>query len=101
MDSADRFEFNGTKPGGIKIRIIGGSGEDEFVSNDYSNRTIVYDASFDNNVFRGNENYRKRISDDPTVNQYNRLYYKYNIFNPTFSAAWNQDDGLFLGAGFS
>ena len=101
LDSADRFEFNGTKAGGIKIRIIGGSGEDEFVSNDYSNRTIVYDASFDNNIFRGNENYRKKISDDPTVNQYNRLYYKYNVFNPTFSAAWNQDDGLFLGAGFS
>src|SRR5690606_34234662 len=75
LDSADRFEFSGTHSGGIKIRIIGGSGEDEFVSNDYSNRTIVYDAAFEDNIFRGNDTYRKKISDDPTVNQYNRLYY--------------------------
>jgi hypothetical protein len=101
LDSADRFEFNGAKNGGMKIRIIGGSGEDEFVSNDYSNRTIVYDASFEDNIFRGNDNYRKKISADPIVNQYNRLYYKYNVFNPSFSFAWNRDDGLFLGAGFT
>jgi len=100
LENDDRFIFSGNN-NAIKVRIIGGAGDDEFISKGDNNRTAVYDASFEKNVFSGNNNYRNKVSDDPTVNQYDRLYYKYNIFNLLFSAAYNRDDGIFLGAGFT
>ncbi|MDP9229399.1 MAG: BamA/TamA family outer membrane protein, partial [Bacteroidota bacterium] len=100
MAGDDKFIFSGER-NRIKIRIIGGPGKDEFESEGNSNRTLVYDASFEENKFTGNNNFRKKISSDPTVNQYNRLYYKYNVLSYLLSGAYNRDDGLFLGLKFN
>jgi outer membrane protein assembly factor BamA len=54
---------------------------------------------YEENVFSGNhEAFRKNISSDPKNNLYNRLFYRYNIFHPGLSFAYNIDDGLFIGA---
>src|SRR5687767_9899526 len=92
----DKFVFSGAN-NDILIRIIGGPGDDEFNSNDNSNRTLVYDASFEKNIFTGNKNFKNKISADPAVNDYNRLSYKYNILNGGVTATYNQDDGFSLG----
>ncbi|MBA2745086.1 MAG: BamA/TamA family outer membrane protein, partial [Flavisolibacter sp.] len=85
----------------IKIRIIGGPGEDHFLNDHADGRLMIYDVSFENNVFSGtHDQFSKNISSDPKNNQFNRIYYRYNIFHPGLSFAYNVDDGLFLGAKF-
>jgi hypothetical protein len=81
----------------IKIRIIGGPGEDEFINEGSGGNVLVYDASFEQNTFTGNPGLKDKTSADPNVNRYNRLGYKYDLFIPGLSLAYNVDDGLFLG----
>lgn len=95
----DKFVFSGGT-NDIKIRIIGGDGNDEFNSTGTSSRTLVYDASFEENIFTGNKNYKSKVSNDPSVNVYDRLSYRYNIFNPGTYFAYNLDDGFYLGLEF-
>lgn len=99
MGGDDKFVLNGTG-NSILVRVIGGAGLDEFNSEGSSTKTIVYDASFEKNTFTGNKNYRNKVSTDPTVNDYNRLSYRYNLFNSGIYAAYNLDDGLILGLDF-
>lgn len=81
------------------IRIVGGSGKDHFVNEGTGGKLIVYDVTFEENTFSGNgSGLRKRLSKDPRNNEYNRIFFKYNIFHPGLSFAYNADDGLFLGA---
>jgi hypothetical protein len=82
----------------IRVRIIGGPGEDEFINNGNGSDVIIYDAAVEKNTVSGNGDFRNRISNDPNVNRYNRLDYKYDFINPGVDVAWNIDDGLFLGA---
>lgn len=99
LDGNDKFVFKGTG-NKIKVRVIGGAGEDTFESNASAPaaKTLVYDLNTENNQFTGNDNLRKKLSDDPAVNSYQRLYYKYNLRIPFLSASYNVDDGIYLGA---
>jgi hypothetical protein len=99
MGGDDKFvtHGNGSK---IKVRMIGGSGNDAFESNASSpaGKNIVYDLNTEENQFTGKDNMRQKLSDDPGVNKYDRFYYKYDQNIPFLSASYNPDDGLFLGA---
>ena len=99
LEGNDKFVFTGTG-NKIKIRVIGGPGEDSFESNASapSGKTLVYDLNSENNQFTGNDNLTKKLSDNPAVNNYERLYYKYNLKIPFVSASYNVDDGIYLGA---
>jgi len=92
----DRFLIEGGNSP-IRIRVIGGSGNDEFVNNGTGKKIRLYDASFEKNTISGSERFRERIEDDPQVNRYDRLNFKYDFFNPGFKFEYNIDDGLFLG----
>lgn len=93
----DKFNIRGTGDK-IKIRMIGGNGDDVFenASASGSNNNIVYDLRSENNKVVG-KNMRDKISKDSAVNSYDRLYYKYNQVIPFVSANYNSDDGVFLG----
>jgi hypothetical protein len=92
----DRFLVEGGETF-IKIRLIGGSGEDEFVNRGSVSKPLIYDVTFEKNVVVGAEGFHSKFSSDPQVNRYNRLYYKYDIFHPSATVGYNVDDGLFLG----
>lgn len=83
----------------IKIRIIGGPGNDAFVNeSNNGRRPRVYDVNFETNNFYGNvSGFVNHIGSDPRLNEYNRLSYKYDFFDPGVQVAYNVDDGLFLG----
>ncbi|HVG39974.1 MAG TPA: hypothetical protein VM888_00085, partial [Chitinophagaceae bacterium] len=82
----------------IKVRIVGGAGNDQFVNEGTGGKLLVYDVNFEENKFFGNEGgFTKKLSNDPQVNMYNRLFYRYSFFKPSLSAAYNVDDGLYLG----
>jgi hypothetical protein len=99
LDGNDKFVFTGTG-NKIKVRVIGGAGDDSFENNASApaGKTLVYDLNTENNQFTGNDNLKKKLSDDPAVNRYQRLYYKYNLRIPFLSASYNVDDGIYLGA---
>jgi hypothetical protein len=97
LGDEDRFIIEGGNSP-IKIRLVGGPGNDEFVNNGGPAKVLIYDAIFEKNVVSGNPGLHNKISKDPQVNRYNRFDFKYNYIKPSVSFAYNIDDGLFLGA---
>ncbi|MET0244788.1 MAG: BamA/TamA family outer membrane protein [Flavitalea sp.] len=94
-DGDDSVRISGSGKAGIKIRVIGGEGRDKFI-NETPTRVQYYDLSNEANTIEGK--FRNRMSSDPSINDYNRKAYKYNIVAPLISAAFNPDDGVYLGA---
>jgi Omp85 superfamily domain len=100
LGADDYFLLHGNGGNSIKIRIIGGAGNDDF-KNDAATaagKTLLYDLNTEQNRVSGTGAVRERFSDKPEVNSLDRLGYKYNIMAPFISASFNPDDGLFLGA---
>jgi hypothetical protein len=95
----DRFIVEGPNSP-IKIRLVGGSGNDQFINNGSGKRVLAYDASFEKNSFGGATSFRKIVKANPQVNRYDRLNFKYNLFRPGLALEYNIDDGLFLGPRF-
>lgn len=97
LEDNDSFVVRGSSSP-IKIRIVGGPGKDHFNNESQGGRMLIYDVSFEENKFTGNEDgMRKIISADPQNNMYNRLFYRYSFINPGFGFGYNLDDGVFLG----
>lgn len=93
----DRFVIRGTEDK-IRVRMIGGDGEDKFESQSSSGKTaIVYDRKDGNNTITGG-NLKNKMANDTVVNSFQRLSYNYNQVIPFIVAGFNQDDGVFLGA---
>lgn len=90
----DKFSVKGSSSS-IKIRMIGGGGEDNFENTGDGKGGIVYDKKSKSNTISGK--FTNKMSNDSSVNSYERLYYKYNQVIPFISANYNRDDGLYLG----
>lgn len=90
----DKFVISGNGDK-IKIRMIGGDGEDVFEHKGSGGGNIVYDTKDGNNKLSGD--LRDKRANDTLVNSYNRLGYKYNQTIPLLSANYNRDDGFYLG----
>jgi hypothetical protein len=95
----DQFVVNGNTNNGIRIRLIGGNGEDHYLDETgkagknvsvYDNRTqeSFIASSFDNNL-----NY------DTSAVNYKWRRYKYDWFSPVFRPGYNPDDGIYIGGG--
>lgn len=100
----DEIEIEGEGKGAIKVRVIGGDGEDELDDDSKATgickRNIFYDTK-EGNKLKLNSESKKRLSNDPGVNIYNRKAFKYNVLMPLITANFNPDDGVFLGGGFA
>jgi hypothetical protein len=91
----DKFIVKGSNDK-IKIRMIGGDGEDHFENTASSGEGgIVYDLKKENNKLSGH--LKNRMSNDTIANYYNNIYYKYNQVIPFISVGFNPDDGVYLG----
>ncbi len=97
LSDKDSFVVNGGESP-IKVRIIGGPGNDEFVNNGNGGKVLLYDASFEENKISGNPGLTNKFSPDPQVNRYDRLNYKYDQVIPGITGAYNVDDGIYIGA---
>jgi hypothetical protein len=91
----DKFVIHGNEDK-IRLRMIGGAGEDMFENAGRGGSAIVYDSTGGNSKLTGP--LKDKIANDTLVNSYQRIYYKYNQVIPFVSVGYNQDDGLFLGA---
>lgn len=82
----------------IRIRLIGGPGNDYFLNEGVDKNVTVYDASFEKNTFTGNAGFQQKKLGGPEVNRYNYAGFKYNYIYPRVEAGYNKDDGFLAGA---
>ncbi|MEO1052163.1 MAG: BamA/TamA family outer membrane protein [Bacteroidota bacterium] len=101
-DGKDDFEVSGSVSNGILVRMIGGKGKDDFVDSSavkgWRKKSIIYDKKKKTDISAANETALK-LSDDKSINAYNRSDFQYDITAPAFFFGFNPDDGLFLGGG--
>ncbi len=97
----DVFKIDSNISNKIKIRLVGGSGEDSFLIRSPI-KTLVYDNINEKNVLQGTRLTKNRIDADVRANDYELKGYKYDqVRFPRIFLGYNADDGLFVGSGFS
>jgi len=96
LEGDDKFVFDGGQSK-IKIRLIGGPGNDEFKNNGNGPKVLAYDVSFEQNIFSGDRRIRRRISTNPENNSYIRLGYHYDSRSFGLSMEYSGDGGLYIG----
>lgn len=101
LNDDDLFDIDENASSQIKVRVIGGKGNDTF--NIRGNvRNYLYDLNVEGNYIKSHSHSNNLFSKNPPVNSYNILGFKYNRTNfPSFELAANNDDGLLIGTGFN
>lgn len=97
MDGQDKFVMHGDNDK-IKVRLIGGGGEDMFENSTKQSGAIIYDKADGGNKVTGR--FTNKMSNDSAVNSFNRLGYKYPFQSIFATIGFNPDDGIFLGPTF-
>lgn len=92
----DQFVVMGKK-NKIKVRIIGGNGNDS-VTASRDKGVFLYDLKNEVTLTEGTT-VKDRTSNESNVNEYNWKDFKYNRTTPLVWGAFNVDDGVFLGGG--
>ena len=96
LKGKDIFEIKGDYRG-VKVRVIGGKKYDEVKQDAPKAKTYVYDK--ESTPLFG-KNLKDRRSDDPSIHEYDRESYEFDVFRPTLAFSYNPDDGVFIGGGF-
>jgi hypothetical protein len=98
FDGDDKFVSHGGNDK-IKVRLIGGGGQDVFENTVTSgHNTIVYDRRDGNNTVTGQ--FKNKMANDTIVNSFERIYFKYNFQSIFATVGYNPDDGFMLGPTF-
>ncbi len=85
----------------IKLRIIGGQGNDTFRING-NIRNKVYDYLPGKNELQKGSRTKNEMTSSAYVNEYDPTSYKYNIYRlPLLNLGYNQEDKLLVGIGYS
>ena len=102
----DKFEIAENTNSKIKVRMIGGKGNDSFNIKGHV-RNFVYDlkatdSTTEKNAVTNSSKTKTDFSVDPTVNEYKPYGFNYNIYRyPQLNVAYNQEDNLLVGLSFS
>jgi hypothetical protein len=98
FDGDDQFNVYGVNDK-IKIRLIGGGGNDLFEKKAGQQRdVIIYDKADSENTVTGR--FKNNFSNDTAVNSFQRISYKYPFQSIFGMIGYNPDDGLFIGPTF-
>jgi hypothetical protein len=101
LNGDDIFEVDPTANSKIKLRIIGGKGQDTFNING-NVRNVIYDYKPDNNFIEHSRKTKNEISADPDVNRYDITGFNYNSYRlPLLSIGFNEEDKFLTGLGYS
>ncbi|HUM64847.1 MAG TPA: BamA/TamA family outer membrane protein, partial [Chitinophagaceae bacterium] len=99
FNGEDKFEIDSGMHSSIRIRMIGGRGNDSFFINSRL-RTFVYDNTADTNFIVSNRGTKTYFKDDPNINEFNIRHFNYPINRfPRVIVGFNEDDGFLLGTG--
>jgi hypothetical protein len=100
LNGDDYFDIADDVTANIRVRLIGGRGNDTFnVAG--KNEKYVYDLNAEKNYIKNGRNAKNYMSDDPSVNQYDVTGYRYNYHRfPRINIGFNPEDKLMIGIGF-
>ena len=101
LNGEDKFEIDEDVSSKIKLRIIGGKGNDTF--NLKGNvRNKVYDLSTEKNASINLRKTKKEFSSNPAVNEYKSTSFQYTRKRfPQINLGYNDEDKFLVGIGFS
>ena len=95
----DLFEIDENVSSSIKLKIVGGKGNDTFDLKG-NIKSFLYDIKDSGNHLLAKNKAHLRFSNDPLVNDFNWIEYKYPIQRfPRLLFGYNVDDGVLLGVG--
>jgi hypothetical protein len=103
LKGQDKFVVDGIGGSAIKVRVVPGKDNDTVL--DYSNiwgrgkTLVVYERKNKKNFIKKGKETRLKLSNDKTVDDYDRKQYKYDKTVPLLAAGFNIDDGFYLGGG--
>ncbi len=102
FEGEDQFRISGTADRAIKMRIIAGADDDEYVDSSSvsgGRSNILYDDIRDDNKIEKGDETNLRLSNKDYINEYAPQEFFYNYLGPRISVQYNPDDGVFLGGG--
>jgi hypothetical protein len=101
LNGDDIFYVDSNVNSKIKLRIIGGKGNDTFnIKGNIGNK--IYDYSPDKNFIENGRRTKNEMSSSPYVNRYDVTSYKYNSYRiPMLNLGYNVEDNVLIGLGFS
>lgn len=103
MGGRDQFRITGVSSNPIKIRISGGSGEDEYIDETTKKgirRTVfIYDTETGNHINRGPNSKVKLANQAENVSYNYKSDFRWNTTLAGLYFDYNSKDGLFLGGG--
>ncbi len=99
LNGNDVFDVDPSADGKMRLRIIGGKGNDSFsVKGSVAN--YIYDYTAEQNSLSAGRRTRNFFSPDVHVNDYERIEFKYKQSRfPKLNIGYNQEDGFFFGPG--
>jgi hypothetical protein len=103
MAGNDVFIMDSSFNSSIRIRMIGGSGEDSFFISPAAKGKqdiYLYDRKDEPNYLPENSFAKLRLSKDSMVNQFDKRSFIYDRFAPGILANYSLDEGIILRAGF-
>lgn len=103
MGDSDLFQLGGTSSNPTKIRVSGGSGEDEYrdrtLKKGVKRTVVIYDTE-NENLIETRRNARIKLANIPENVHYNyKTDFLWNSVLARLYFDFNTDDGLFLGGG--
>lgn len=100
LNDNDLFEMLPNTQDGIKIRIVGGMGNDTFYIQGNA-KTYLYDITGTDNYVLARGKVKRRFSEDPYVNYTDIVGYRYDALSfPMINVGYNIEDQLLVGLGF-
>ena len=99
LGGADSFVVTGAGHSPIRVRLIGGAGDDAFAvapGLGPRRKLLIYDRSDEPNELPAAGRARLRTSRDSTVNQFKTTGFKYDTFQPLFLGGYSRDYGVQL-----
>ncbi|BDD05866.1 BamA/TamA family outer membrane protein [Aureibacter tunicatorum] len=104
LGGANQFIVKGDSYNKVKLRIIGGGENDEYVDETEAGKkkkknVLFYDLKSENVSASKGPSTKLKLSNDPGVTLYDRYLFKYNTVFPLGYVSFNPDDGVILGVG--
>ena len=95
----DSIRISGQAAKGIRVRIIGGEGNDFILDQSSGGNVLIYDQTTEENEIVAGPATRLKTSSKPYVNNYTYNEFEYDYAGPRLFAGYNVDEGLYLGGG--
>ncbi len=101
LNGNDKFVVDDDISSRIKVRIVGGKGNDTFDLKGNIKKTL-YDLSTEKNVLLNTKKTEKNLSTNPQILDYRNIGFQYDRFIiPQINLGFNAEDRLLIGLGFT